>query len=95
MSADITQYRDTAEAAWRWVLEQLHWDDGPALPDVPDPRHRNGFQNGIGGLAYVLAEIRLCRDWTVEERPLAEATTKQLTNTASPAFKHTESRGQT
>jgi lantibiotic modifying enzyme len=81
MSGDITQYRDTAEAAWRWVLEQLRWDDGPALPDVPDPRHHNGFQNGIGGLAYVLAEIRLCRDWTVEERHLAEATTEQLTST--------------
>jgi lantibiotic modifying enzyme len=80
MSADSTQYRDTAEAAWRWVLDQLRWDDGPALPDVPDPRHRNGFHVGIGGLAYVLAEIRLCRDWTVEEHRLADATTERLTS---------------
>jgi lanthionine synthetase-like protein len=81
MSAEGTQYRDTAEAAWRWVLDQLRWDGGPSLPDVPDPRHRNGFHGGIGGLAYVLAEIRLCRDWTVEEHRLAEATAERLTST--------------
>lgn len=71
MSTDSTHYRDTAEAAWRWVLSRL--DDGPDLPDAGDPRYRNGFHSGIGGLAYLLAEIRLTRDWTTEEENLADA----------------------
>ena len=84
MSADSTDYRDTAEAAWRWVLTQLRWDDGPWLPDSSDPRFRNGFHSGIGGLAYVLAEIRLGREWTTDEKALAEAIAGRLTR-AIPA----------
>jgi len=77
MSADSSHYRDTAEAAWRWVLDRL--DDGPDLPDVEDPSYRNGFHSGIGGLAYVLAEIRLSREWTAEEKDLADAIAGRLT----------------
>jgi hypothetical protein len=77
---DSTHHRDVAEAAWRWVLAQLRWDDGPLLPDTPDPRYRNGFHSGIGGLAYVLAEIRLSREWTTEEKHLADAIAERLTN---------------
>ncbi|TDV54890.1 lanthionine synthetase LanC family protein [Actinophytocola oryzae] len=79
-----TQHRDTAEAAWRWVLAQIRWNDGPSIPEsVPgpelDPAYRNGFHMGVGGLAYVLAEIAHCREWTVEETDLANAIADQLT----------------
>lgn len=77
---DSTHHRDIAEAAWRWVLAQVRWDGGPLLPDTPDPRYRNGFHSGIGGLAYVLAEIRLSREWTTEEKHLADAIAERLTN---------------
>ncbi|MFL6121932.1 lanthionine synthetase LanC family protein [Actinophytocola sp.] len=74
-----THYRDIAEAAWRWVLAQLRWDDGPWLPEVSDPRQSNGFYSGIGGLAYTLAEIRLDREWTVAEKDLADAIAERVT----------------
>jgi hypothetical protein len=73
-------YRDVAEAAWRWVLGQVRWDDGPWIPESvagPEagdvPPYRDGLHSGVGGLAYVLAEIRLAREWTVEEERLAAA----------------------
>lgn len=77
---DSTHHREVAEAAWRWVLSQLRWDDGPQLADCPEPQYRNGFHSGIGGLAYVLAEIRLSREWTAEEKRLAEAITERVTS---------------
>ena len=73
-------YRSTADAAWRWVLDQVRWEDGPWIPesvsgedtgDIPD--HRDGMHSGTGGLAHALAEIRLSRPWTAEEERLAEA----------------------
>jgi hypothetical protein len=71
-----------AQAAWRWVLDQVRWDDGPWIPEVVTesevPRYRDGLHSGIGGLAYVLAEIRLCREWTDEEAALAEAIAERL-----------------
>lgn len=78
-------YRDVADAAWRWVLDQLCWDDGPWIPESVTgsraqrvPRYRDGLHSGLGGLAYVLAEIRLAREWTDEERRLAEAIAERL-----------------
>jgi hypothetical protein len=71
--------RAVAEAGWRWVLDQVRWDDGPWIPEsVPAPTaeapaDRDGMHSGIGGLAHVLAEIRLTRPWTDEEVRLAEA----------------------
>ncbi len=74
-----------AEAGWRWVLDQVRRDDGLWIPDaVPDdgpaekPDQVTGMHSGIGGLAYVLAEIRLTRDWTEEEADLATAIGVQL-----------------
>ena len=79
------EYTDVAEAAWRWVLDQVRWDDGPWIPktvpaeqpgtgqpdtDRIDPSlswERDGVHSGVGGLAQVLAEIRLARAWTSEE----------------------------
>jgi hypothetical protein len=71
-------YRGLAEAAWRWVLNQVRWDDGPwipasvTIPAVTDaPWDRDGMHSGVGGLAHVLAEIRLARPWTVERQAAA------------------------
>ena len=73
-------YRSLAEAAWRWVLDQVRGENGPWIPEsvvgsappqVPDLR--DGMHSGVGGLAHVLAEIRLARPWTPEERSLAGA----------------------
>ncbi len=69
-------YADLGEAAWRWVLDQVRWDDGPRIPEsVPHsggpPDERDGMHSGIGGLAHVLAEVRLTRPWTDEEDALA------------------------
>ena len=36
------------------------------------PYDRDGLHSGIGGLAHVLAEIRLARPWTAEESDLAD-----------------------
>jgi hypothetical protein len=77
-------YRSLADAAWRWVLDQVRWHDGPWIPEsmptsvamsvIPDvPDHRDGMHSGVGGLAHVLAEIRLVRPWTTEEESLASA----------------------
>ena len=77
-------YRRTAEAAWQWVLDQVCWDDGPWIPasvppaDPAPPGDRDGMHSGIGGLAYVLAEIRLARPWSAEERELADAVVRRI-----------------
>jgi lantibiotic modifying enzyme len=77
------RYRGVADAAWRWVLAQVRWTDGPWIPETtadaeePSP-YRYGMHSGVGGLAYVLAEIRLAREWTVEEKALADAIAEQL-----------------
>ena len=70
-------YADLGEAAWRWVLDQVRWDDGPWIPEtVPHdggpPEERDGMHSGIGGLAHVLAEVREARAWTDEEQRLAD-----------------------
>jgi lantibiotic modifying enzyme len=72
-------YLTNAERGWRWVLDQVRWDDGPWVPGhvagsepQEPPWDRDGTHSGIGGLAYVLAEIRLLRPWTNEEHELAD-----------------------
>lgn len=74
---DPATYADLGGSAWRWVLDQVRWDDGPWIPEsVPydggPPEERDGMHSGIGGLAHVLAEVRLARPWTDEETVLAE-----------------------
>ena len=75
-------YWGTAEAAWRWVLDQVHYDDAvwipPSVGGELDPEDRDGMYAGVGGLAHVLAEIRLSREWTAEEQRLADAIAEQL-----------------
>jgi len=77
--------RAVAEAAWRWVLDQVRWQDGPWIPfsvGVPDVAEaswdRDGLHSGVGGLAYVLAEIRLSRSWTAQEQDLTDAVVERL-----------------
>jgi hypothetical protein len=77
------KYRGVAEAGWRWVLGQVREDDGPWIPEsvttteAPEilavPDYRDGMHSGVGGLAHVLAEIRLARPWTTDEKSLADA----------------------
>ena len=78
-------YLAVAEAAWRWVLDQVRWDDGPWIPasvtadGTAGPSwDRDGLHSGIGGLAHVLAEIRLGRAWTAEEQRLADAVAERV-----------------
>lgn len=78
MTEPGTTYAALGEAAWRWVLDQVRWDDGPWIPEsVPydggPPDDRDNMHSGIGGLAHVLAEIRHSRPWTDEEVALADA----------------------
>ena len=59
-------YRDLAERSWAWVQTQVRAsDDGLWLPEKPDQtepgEYPYGMHSGIGGLAHVLAEIRLTR----------------------------------
>jgi hypothetical protein len=74
----VHSYADLGEAAWRWVLDQVRWDEaGPWIPEsVPHeggpPADRDGMHSGVGGLAHVLAEVRLARSWTDEEAALAD-----------------------
>jgi hypothetical protein len=75
-------YREVADSAWRWVLDQVRWDDGPWIPtsaaDSEIPDDRDGSHSGIGGLAHVLAEIKLYRPWTAEEQALADGIGERL-----------------
>jgi len=82
MSPRRSSYRPVAEAAWRWVLDQVREDDGPWIPQDPsvtEPAYdRDGLHSGIGGLAHVLEEVRLSRPWTPEEARLADAVAGRL-----------------
>ena len=84
------RYAGVAERAWRWVLAQVRWSDGPWIPtsvavdgavdqpeSLPGP-YRDGLHEGVAGLAHVLAEIRLTRPWTREEADLAAAIVERL-----------------
>src|SRR6478752_409541 len=85
---DAARYRELAEAAWRWVLAQVEDEDGPRIParvdvdtgtnEPTEDGYRDGLHEGIGGLAHVLAEIRLSRSWTEAEADLAAAVAERL-----------------
>jgi hypothetical protein len=83
-------YRELAEAAWTWVLDQVRGDDGPWLPvavadDGPAPApgtERDCLYDGIAGLAPVLAEIALYRELTTPELGLAEGIVARLAREA-------------
>ena len=69
---------ETAESAWRWVLDQVRYDEGgPWIPTTPSDTEpawdRDGMHSGIGGLAHALAEVAASRPWTDDESALAAA----------------------
>ena len=70
-------YRELAEASIAWVLSQVREDDGPYLADAPGS-DRDSLYAGIAGLAPLLAEVRLSRDWSAEEQGLAERIVERL-----------------
>jgi lantibiotic modifying enzyme len=90
-------YRELAEAAWAWVLDQVRDDDGPWLPvsvgvdepaGAPEPTpgpDRDCLYDGIAGLAPVLAEIALHRDLSAAEAELADGVVARLSRTAETA----------
>lgn len=90
-------HRTTAEAGWRWVLDQVRRDDhGPWIPtavtDPPTteaPADRDGMHSGVAGLAHVLAEIRLARAWTAEESSLADEVAGRLRATVATSSDYT------
>ena len=74
---------ETAEAAWRWVLDQVRYDEGgpwiPLTPAATEPAwDRDGMHSGIGGLAHALAAVAATRAWTDEESALAAAIAERL-----------------
>jgi hypothetical protein len=81
--------RDVAEAAWRWVLDQVVDDGAPWIPesvpsyDAGPPAQRDGLHSGIAGLAHLLAEVRATRPWTPEEGALADAVAGRLRETVA------------
>ena len=76
MPHDPSVYRDLAERSWAWVLTNVRTDgDDLWLPETPvqgEPgEYPYGMHSGVGGLAHVLAEIRLTRELTSGELRLA------------------------
>jgi hypothetical protein len=70
-------YRDLAERSWSWVQSQVRTaGDDLWLPENPSQtepgEYPYGMHSGVGGLAHVLAEIRLTRALTAEEQRLAD-----------------------
>ncbi|MGZ0148545.1 lanthionine synthetase LanC family protein [Kribbella sp. WER1] len=83
-------YGELAETSWGWVLDQVRRDDdGPWIPeafgDEQPGEYRDGMHSGIGGLAHVLAEIRLTRAWTPAETDLAAAIGDRIRTTIPAA----------
>lgn len=81
-------YRELGEAGWRWVLDQVHHDDeGPWIPEhgggTEPTEFRDEMHSGTAGLAYVLAEVALAREWTDEEARLAQALADRLAHLAA------------
>ena len=76
MAHSVDVYRDLAERSWAWVVSQVRsGDEGLWLPEQPAQTEPGdypfGMHSGVGGLAHVLAEIRLTRPLTAGEQGLA------------------------
>ena len=83
MPHDAADYRDLAERSWAWAQTRVQsCDDGLWLPEKPEEsepdEYAYGMHSGIGGLAHVLAEIRLTRELTADERALADGIAETL-----------------
>src|SRR5512139_3272585 len=86
---DAATYRDLGEAAWAWTLHHVRHDDGPWLPEavtgdaLAPAADRDTVYAGIGGLAPVLAELRLHRPLTGAEAALADGIVARLATRAA------------
>ncbi|HVD89619.1 MAG TPA: lanthionine synthetase LanC family protein, partial [Jatrophihabitantaceae bacterium] len=84
--ADAETYRDRAEAAWSWTLDQVRDDDGPWLPESVDegtPQtaatwERDDLYLGIAGTALTLAEVAQHRPFTERGQRLADDVVARL-----------------
>jgi len=83
----VAEARRCADAGWAWVLDQVRRDEhGPWIPPtVPGdgavtsaPPDRDCVYEGIAGLAFALAELRLARPWTDVESLLAHEVVERL-----------------
>ncbi|MEO8830420.1 lanthionine synthetase LanC family protein [Lapillicoccus sp.] len=86
-------YRDLGGQALAWVLAQVRLEpDGLWLPTTittedsegstePD-EFRDSIYEGLGGLAILLAEVRLTRAWAPDEQAVAARIVERLTTTA-------------
>ena len=78
--SDAATYRELAEAAWTWTLDQVRDDDGPWLPESVDEEEpqaaaawdRDSLYVGISGTALALAEVVQHRSLTEREQRLAD-----------------------
>ena len=80
---DPRGHRELAEAAWRWVLDRVRYDEGgvwvPVSSESTEPAwDRDGIHSGIGGLALTLGRVRRVRPWTGDEQALADAIATRL-----------------
>ena len=90
MPHDPSVYRDLAERSWAWVQTNVGEDeDGVWLPEKPGESepgpYAYGMHSGVGGLAHVLAEIRLTRELAPGEQRLADGIAQTLTRRISDA----------
>lgn len=75
------QFVELGEQAWRWVLDHVGGDErGPwiAASETDEDDAGLGMYAGIGGLAHVLAEIRLARPWTEQEATLGSGIAERI-----------------
>ena len=78
--SDAATYRELADAAWSWTLDQVRDDDGPWLPESVDEEgpqaaaawDRDSLYVGISGTALALAEVVQHRPFTEREQRLAD-----------------------
>lgn len=90
---ESADYRGLAERSWTWVLSQVKDHDGPWVPHSPEERvaalappdevTRDSIYMGAGGLAFVLAEIRLRRPWVDDEATLADGLSRRALRSSS------------
>jgi len=83
--SEAATYRDLAEAAWSWTLDQVRDDDGPWLPEYVDDReaqaatwYRDDLYLGISGTALTLAELVQHRPFTEREQHLVNELVARL-----------------
>ncbi len=93
MPHEPSVYRDLAERSWAWVQTHIReTDDGLWLPETPDQTdpgpYPYGMHSGVGGLAHVLSEIRLTRDFTAEEERLVAGIADTLAGRIAAETQH-------